>query len=180
MTICNVLVRDDVTVIPASAVITAINPYNPWLGDVNELIHSCSFGPMVFSELLSRPTLCDGETLYVPAPAGYDDKFGGVFFLADMLKKSVYDLVRPALIKADKQQSKEMLVVCLPTIRTDEVLGFYENGPEKRQKVLSDLVLAVADFIAYDKPKNIGQIKIVAKNNKDLKIIKDLLFEAYV
>lgn len=170
MTSVNV-VNNDITQVKADALITAINPSGLWFGGLDSAIQRTS-GTQFHAQAQAAMPLKDGQVVFAPALAATNGAFDAVLFVVDELKTPLYELVMVTLEEAVKH---ELMQVSIPTIRTGVMAGVFEP----RQKALSDLGIAVNDFVQKN-PGKLDAINIVVYSNEgDRMFLRQLCDSSY-
>lgn len=165
------VVNDDITQVKADALITAINSSGMWFGGLDSAIQRSS-GTQFHAQAQAAMPLQDGQVVYAPVQAATNGAFDAVVFVIDDLQRPLYELVTVALEEAVRH---ELTSVSIPTIRTGVMAGVFEP----RQKALSDLGIAVNDFVQKN-PGKLDAINIVVYSNEgDRMFLRQLCDSSY-
>ncbi len=165
------VVNDDITQVKADALITAINSSGMWFGGLDSAIQRSS-GAQFHAQAQAAMPLKDGQVVYAPVQAATNGAFGAVVFIIDDLQKPLYELVTAGL---EETVRHELTSVSIPTIRTGVMAGVFES----RQKALSDLGIAVNDFVEKN-PNKLDVINIVVYGNEaDRLLLRHLCDTSY-
>lgn len=147
------VLNGDITKVPSSAIITAVNASLAWFGGIDKAIYDTS-NNMFHNQLAALAPLHDGQLFLAKKQRQHLGYFEDVLFVVDELQTPIYELVLSALKEAEKLKLES---VSLPIMRT----GMMEGIVESKFEVLEGIGKALLDF-SRTNPSNTTLINLVA------------------
>lgn len=160
----------NVKAVSGSTIILAVKPYDKFPRDLNYDVLFNLAGDNARRHYFDYFPF-EGKPTYVREEGLYKGNFEGVIMVVDDSKTSLNRIVMSCLETAEKNRLYDVI---LPILRNESA---FENSPSK-DCIIRDLVLGVADFVGFQSPKFVNNIKILVEEIDDVTAVYDWINEA--